>query len=167
MQTHSTNLQQPAQVVYLSDWREARAAANEDTKPKLTIDVHLPVDALPRDRFEGITISDTSLEDISIRTGDLAVVFLTDDVEGGDIALYETTSGEKRIGKYHPAMYGWMRLEPLSDEYETEIYSPSEGKPIGRVTHFERDGQIIKRIMGCRRLATLYQFKPKKGGAQQ
>jgi SOS-response transcriptional repressor LexA len=88
-----------------------------------TYNLAYPKGTQPSDSFEAIEMVDDSLSGIGIQPKDVAIVFHTDDFKSGDLVLFKN-SLEQFIGKYYPAPGGLMRLEPLNDEYETDILSP-------------------------------------------
>jgi hypothetical protein len=114
-----------------------------------TTTVHMPKGRLPSDKFEAVSIGDDSLSDIGVQIGDVAVAVITSDIESGDLVFYVTKKASY-VGRYYPAPDGRVRLEPLSDEYETDTFGAGEGKAVARVLHFERDGQIVEIKMALR-----------------
>ena len=113
------------------------------------IKIHLPANATQLDRFTATTIPDESLSDIGVLPGDVAITFLTTDILKEDIVCCKTDGGS-RIAKYHLTPDGFIHLEPLNDEYETEIHHPGTFKIIGRVVRFDRDGQFLTVKMDLR-----------------
>lgn len=105
--------------------------------------MHRPWGSLPSDKFEGVLIAnDESLSGIGVKSKDRAVVFITTDIQSGDLIEVETPDG-LFIRRYNFTPGLEIRLEPLCDEYEPLIYRIEDVKIIGRVIHFERDGKII------------------------
>jgi hypothetical protein len=103
----------------------------------------LPEGALKSDKFEARTITDGSLEDIGIRRGDVAIVYLTSKIQSYDIISYRAKNGACYIGEYQPKPARCIQINFLSKEYDPLIYRSNEGKVLGRVIHFERDRRII------------------------
>jgi hypothetical protein len=119
-----------------------------------TYDLAYPKDAKPSDSFEAVEMVDDFLSGIGVQPKDVAIVFHTDDFKSGDLVLFKN-SLEQFIGKYYPAPGGLMRLEPLNDEYETDIYRPGEGAVMGRVIRFERAGEVVHELRPVRRLGLM------------
>ncbi|HEX8843085.1 MAG TPA: S24 family peptidase [Pyrinomonadaceae bacterium] len=119
-------------------------------KPPGAITIYLPQGARPSDKFEASTIPDTSLSDIGVQPGDVAIIYRTSRIQSGDLIACEVSGKKACIGKYRPASDGTVHLEPLNDEYEATIFSADKMKVLGRVVRFDRDGRAIQIEMELR-----------------
>lgn len=93
-----------------------------------------------------MTAVDNAHAHAGLYEGDTAVCYETQDVTAEDIAVVEI-KGENWLGRYRPAPGGYFTFEQGD---EVQRFRPGTALLVGRVCHYERRGEIIRRLRPIR-----------------
>jgi SOS-response transcriptional repressor LexA len=111
-----------------------------------TVEVFYPAGFHAGDDTFSMTAADNAHAHAGLYEGDTAVCYATLDVTADDIAVIEI-NGECWLGKYRPAPGGYFSFE---EDGETKRFKPGTALLLGRVCHFERRGEIVRRLRPIR-----------------
>ena len=111
-----------------------------------TMDCFVPAGYREGDITLAMVVSDNTFSHVGLYEGDVALLLKTQDVTPDDVAAVEI-DGETWLGKYRPAPGGYFTFEQDGD---VDRFKPGTALLVGRVCHYERKGEIIRKFRPVR-----------------
>jgi hypothetical protein len=142
------------QLIQLSKWRESEP---EDGG---SIQIKLPLGALPSDQLEALTMTD-GVREWKVRKGDLAILYITNDIKKGDVVGIRANDKETCMVGIFNSDECYYYLE-ATRELDEHMFHRAHSQVIGRIVEVRRNGKLIETTLPLRpvrEMAKVYQFK--------